>query len=604
MVAPDVLSLDISAVAISTALPGAAWAMLFALAWRYPTFAESLGLGRRAFWLLLPGALLASFALLPLTPVSNDILAVSFAGAVFPLAVGILTLERVAPPLRRTAARLFAFLGGETALLLAVVLLADAGRLGANPWPAELALVAGLAAAVALVAIGVEGREGTAAGRAVAGLVGLTTVTLVLTFATARAIPGVGISEGFPYYLIPPMVAGALAVLAAPLIVPGQEGFALPIGFFVGGWGVVLGADVLWEPPLYVGGPSGLYAIGGAGVLDLVYLSAFLGLLAAWGSHRLLGRGYAPVGAPLPHEPVSPTGRLREAYVRGVEGATNASLEASAGAARAAALQARRLLGQDPTVGGRPWDGLAVPGWVVSDQANLDGVARAGSTDPREAVRAWVTARALVRLGAHYSQARFASLLERLVAFVIDVALLAGLGAAVFVAIVAATPGGLDGALSSVALNTGIYAFVAFSLLYFALTELWTGATVGKWILRIEVRDRALRPVSGLASFLRNSPLLPAMTFVSFGVALSVVVLMRGLGGSADLIGLGTLAVLSIGLFVVVGVGLAGVVGVLAIALTAERQRLGDLWAGTWVLRRASAARPPPSGATGPPRSW
>ena len=152
MVGTLTLVVDISSVAISTAVPGIAWALLFALAWRRPRFADSLGLGPRTFWLLLPGALLASFALLPITPVSDDVVAVSFAGAVFPLAVGVLVLDRVAPPLRRSALRLFVPLVVETTLLLGVVLLADAGRLaglardlGLSGWGAELVLVVAVA---------------------------------------------------------------------------------------------------------------------------------------------------------------------------------------------------------------------------------------------------------------------------------------------------------------------------------------------------------------------------------------------------------------------------------------------------------------------------
>ena len=89
MVGPGLLSFNIASLAVSTAVPGVLWAVLFGLAWRRPAFAESLGLGRAVFWLLLPGALLASFAILPIAPVASDIIAVSFAGAVFPLGAAI-----------------------------------------------------------------------------------------------------------------------------------------------------------------------------------------------------------------------------------------------------------------------------------------------------------------------------------------------------------------------------------------------------------------------------------------------------------------------------------------------------------------------------------
>jgi uncharacterized membrane protein/uncharacterized RDD family membrane protein YckC len=607
VVAPGLVSYDIVSVAVSTAVPGIAWALLFGLAWRHPAFAESVGLGRKVFWLLLPGALLASFALLPIAPVTDDIVAIGFAGAVFPLGVAVLALGRIETPLRGWVSRLFVPLAAETAVLLAAVLLADAGSLdgvaaalGASPGTAETLVVAGVAGV--FVAVALAGPLRRAAGTAPRGLFALTSGVLVLTFAGSSAIPGVGIAESFPYYLLPPFGAGVVAGLLASRIFPGREALALPAGFFAGGWGVVLGADVLRQPPLYASGPAGLYAIGGAGVLDLVYLSGFLGLLGAWETHRLFGRRYEALGPPLPAEAPNPVRRLREALLFLGDGSAAASIRASAGAAHAAGAQAQRLLGRGEGSPTSPWLGLGVPGWVVSDQANLDSLARAGSDDVREAARALVTARALVRLGTALGRSRFASIAQRLAAFAIDLAALGAAAAAVFAAIVLATPGGLNGALASVPFNAAIYGFVAVALVYFAVCERTTGATLGKSIVGIEVRDRALRPADGLASFVRNAPLLPPVTLFALGLAIAVAVGMRGPpSGTLSGLGLsaGTLALVSLAAVVLVGVALAGAVGVAVMAVTDDRQRVGDLWAGTWVVRRATP-RPSPSAPGGP----
>ena len=609
MVDPLTLVFDISSVAISTAIPGVAWALLFAVAWTRRDFAESLGLGPRTFWLLLPGALLASFALLPVALVSNDVLAVSFAGAAFPLAVGVLALGRIAPPIRRAAALLFVPLLIETAVLLGVVLVADAGQLTrlASQWGMGVGTTETVVVILAAVAFTapvtiVVGRSAGTASPAVAGIFAATSAVLVLTFAGSQAIPGVGIAEAFPYFLLPPVSVGVVSALVAPRLFPGREAYALPAAFLSGSWGVVLGADVLRQPPLYTGGPSGLYAVGGAGVLDLVYLSGFLGLLGAWAAHRVLGRSLAPVGAPLPATPVSPTSRLREAYAHGVDGALTASVGASAAAAHAAALQAHRLRGTAPSDPGLPWKGLPVPGWVVSDQANLDNVARSGANEPRETYRAYVTARALVRLGQAIGRPRFASIAQRLAAFGIDVAVLGAGASATFAVIVLATPGDVDAVLNSIALNAAVYGFVALALIYFAVAELWRGATVGKRLVGIEVRDRTLGPVGGLSAFVRNVPLLPVMTLYSVGLSFAWAVAMRGISSSATLAGLGAsagaLAIAGVGLVVLAGVGFAGAVGVATIAVTAERQRVGDLWAETWVVRALSGGPVPASTPT------
>jgi len=68
---PGQLTFDILGNAISVALPGVLWAVLFLCAFEHAPFAESVGLGRRAFWLLLPGAIAATLADLPFVPISN-----------------------------------------------------------------------------------------------------------------------------------------------------------------------------------------------------------------------------------------------------------------------------------------------------------------------------------------------------------------------------------------------------------------------------------------------------------------------------------------------------------------------------------------------------
>ena len=612
MVDPLRLAFDITSVAVSTAVPGIAWALLFVLAWRHRDVAETLGLGPMVFWLLLPGGILASFALVPLVPISGDIVAISFAGALFPLGIGVRALGRLAP-YRRVAVRVLAPLAIEATVLLGVVEAASTGSFrhgvsgwGIGAWAAEVVAVTGVATLVAVVVVGLSRRRTEPSDPALAGAVVLTSAVLVLTFVGSQAVPGVGITESFPYFLLPPVLVGVVAVLLAPRWLPGRETFALPLAFFAAGWGVMLGADVLWQPPLYASGPSGLYAIGGAGVFDLVYLSGFLGLLGAWSAYRLLGRRLSAVGTPVAATTASPGRHLREAYRLAADGSTRASLDASAAAAQEAAERAQRLLGRSPADPARPWTGLPVPGWVVSDHVNLESVARTGTVDPRESWRGAVTARAVVDVAESIGRARFASIGQRLVAFAIDAALVGVVGGAIFAGIVVGTPGGLDGVVTSVAFNAAVYGFVGGALLYLTVAELWAGATIGKLLVGIEVRDRSLAPAGGLALFVRNAPLLPVMTLYSIGLALSIAIALDGIASSATLAGLGvsagTVAIASLGLVVLAGIGLAGAVGVAAIAVSGERQRVGDLWAGTWVVRRIRVPKVPISvlGPAGP----
>ncbi len=604
MVGSVPMALDIASYAVSVALPGVLWAVLFLLAWSRGPFAESVGLGRRVFWLLAPGALLTSFAFLPLAPVSYDWIAVGVSGALFPLLVGGLALGRYAVPFGRSLAAFLGMVTAMSAALVVIVLPSSASllsRLGAGlhvaPGGAELLLVAVVAIAFAGAVAAFAVRSPGTVTPALALLFGLVALVLILTFGGSTAIPGVGISETFPYYLVPPILAGFIAGIAAPRVFPNAEGFALPVAFFASTFGVLLGADLLREPPLYGHGPAGLYTIGGAGVFDLVYLSGLLGLASAYLVHQVLQRNWLPIGPPLPQSPPTPVGHLERAFRHGVEGRLEESLRESAFATHEAAAQARRLLGAGDAPDGNPWRGLPVAGWTVSDQANLDAVVASGTADSREAYRAWLTARQLVVVGRQLGLGRFASVAQRVVAFAIDLALIAGAGCLVFAGIALRTPGGFEGVLSSLAFNAAIYGFVAAAFLYLAIAEAWTGTTPGKSLVGIAVRDRNLRPPDRLAALVRNAPNAPVLVFVGLGAAIATAIAVKGIpGADATFHGFG-LSVGAIAILAIVGVVLGaiaflGALAVLAIVITWDRQRIGDLWAGTWVVRKVTAPRP------------
>jgi uncharacterized membrane protein/uncharacterized RDD family membrane protein YckC len=596
---PGQLGSDIVGNVVSLALPGVLWAALFLLAFEHGSFAASIGLGRRTFWLLLPGAIACTFADLPLLPVANDILGISFAGALFPILVGLLTLGFIAPPARRSTRMFllgFAVLAGAS---LAVVLAVP------KPWETDLGVLA-VTVVVPVALVGLAPSRDALTAR-VALLLSVTGVALVLTFVFSAAVPGVGITEDFPEYLIPPILAGFLAVAAAPQFLPGEEALALPMAYLGSTFGVLVGADVLRQPPLYPSATPGLYIIGGAGVSDLVYLSGLLALATALVAHRLAGRGWAPVrGVPDPDP--TPVGRLTRAFRTGVRGDLSGSLTAANRAAHEAAAQAHVLLGAPPAPTERPWQGLSVPGWVVADQANLDASATAGTNDGRESFRGWLMARSLVQLGNHLSSRRFASPMDRSVAFLIDLFVVTAPAVALW-AILAATsgPAGFIGLLGSVGFNGAIYGYVAASFLYFVLGERWFGTTVGKWVRGLAVREREMRDPALLPILLRNAFRVPVLTIIGIGLAIATAFLFVPASSGFYSYGgiplpLDAFAAFFFGGFVVVGVGLIGAIGALTIAATTERQRVGDLVAGTWVVRMARPARASSAGpAAAPP---
>lgn len=617
MVDPFQLANDIVGFTVSLLLPGLLWLLLFLLAWEHGPFAESIGFGRKVFWLLLPGALLATFADLPITPVSYDWLGVSLAGALFPLLVGLLAFGRVAPPRSRSLTLVLLLVAVEAGLLFLLVLppaaslsKAMGSALGTSEYIGNDLVVTAAAAAFSAVVGAMALATSDAVARRVAFLVALASGGIVAAFVASFAVPGVGIVEEFPIYLLGPIAIGLVAVLAAGRVFPGEEAFAIPTAFLAGAFGPLIGADVLREPPLYGTGPAGVAVVGGAGVLDLVYLSPLLAFATAYLLHRADRRGYHPVGTPLPTPSPSPINRLLRAFQAGVEGRLSESLHGSSEASRVAADQTRRLLELPPAPADRPWQGLPVPGWVVADQANLEASARAGTDDGREAFRSWRTARWLVRIGHEIADRRFAPWKTRAAAFLLDLVLVTVPAILVWVLLLGGIQGSSSDALSNVGYQVATFGYIAVAFLYFVLAETFWGTTVGKRCFGLEVRDRDLRPPSGLSSLVRNSTTLPILTLLGFGLTIALAFDMKTVGSSSVLGGVGVpagwIALLGIVLFVLAGVAILGGVAVLFIGLTAERQRLGDLWAQTWVVRR----RPPtftmdgvPPGATATPSS-
>ena len=599
MIDPGALAFDTAGNAISVALPGVLWALLFLLAFGHPEFAESVGFGRRTFWLLVPGAFLATLALLPIAPIGSDWLAVSFAGAMFPLLVCGLAFARFAPPVGRSLGRYLGLLALVGGVGLGFVLpaadpiaRAAGAAVGGTAAAGQNVLVVAVAA-IATVALAV-GATRSGPLRRVAAPLGLTFGVMAATFLASTAIPGVGIEESFPIFLLPPLLAGIAAGLIAPRVWPGAEGFALPTAYLASTFGVLVGADALRQPPLYGSGPSGLYTVGGAGVLDLVYLSGLLGLAAAYGTHRLLGRGYAPVGPALPAPAPGPWKVLLGAFRTGVEGDSTAALRGASAASHDAAVQSARLLDLPPPDPARPWAALPVPGWIVSDDANLAAAAARGAADGRESYRGWLTARWMVQLGQELGARRFATVGQRMIAFVVDLAVVSAPALALFAALALATPGNLATLLDGVVYNAAAFGFVAVAYLYFVLAERLGGTSVGKWVLGLIVRDRALARPGLRALLVRDAPLLGPLTLVGLGGAVAVAFLTKS-GGAASIaiLGLplptGVFAFAIMLAFVAGGIALLGTVGILVMAVTSERQRLGDLMAGTWVLRRAPA---------------
>ncbi|MGA7923883.1 MAG: RDD family protein [Thermoplasmata archaeon] len=617
MVAPFLLTIDILSTALFLLLPAGLWLFLYLAAWEHESWTRGIGFGRGTFWLLLPGSLFGTLGNLPFFPWHGNMLAINIGGGLIPVALSVVFLLRVLDFPPRSVAVLLGVLGAESFLMLVFVEgWPDTGGVngvlyGILPitWPGVSTslltglLILGLPSAVMAVYYRLGPDSARTTGLRMALTLGLTSGVLAATFGTTIATPLMGISSAFPGYLLIPIAAGVIASILAVGVGKWPSACALPLAYATTTFGVLIGADVLRQPPLYGGTSAALYAIGGAGVLDLLYLSGLLAAAVAYLSLRRSQTEPRESGSPRP----TPTGEaspllfLRWAWRCGVEGQLRESVRYSLAAATAAAYQARRLGGLPTPLNGDPWTDLSVPNWLRTDYANLQALAAQSELDPRDGLRAWLTSRWLVRAALALETSRFARWTTRTFAFVIDLAVISAAGAAATAALIVASTGSATSLLDGVPLNAAAVGVTAFGLLYFVLFEALVGRTPGKALLHLEVRARELRPLGALPALVRNLPKLVPLFVIGLGVAVVMVLVLKGgnylaSGTGVDSAFLAGITALILVAVVLVVVGIVGAISVLVIARSPERQRFGDYLAGSWVIRAAPSSPVPGSG--------
>jgi len=578
------------------------WLFLYLFAWESPALARASGFGRLTFWLLLPGSLVGTISNAPFVLVGPAVVAINVGGGVIPIVLSLLLLRRFLGPrgsIGDTVALLFVV---ETLGGLAWVIAAGSATVG----PIGLADV-GVVVLALLPPLALAGlfprSEGLKRGVWVLGFAG---VALLLTYFTTAAVPGTGIVSGFPGYLLAPAVVGvgtAVLALRRNSTIPLPDAFAS--AYATATFGVLVGADVLRQPPLYEPPAAAIYSIGGAGLLDLLYLTGLVALAAGVLAYGLLRVGSVVPAWSAPTAPggaLSPGARLRNAFARLRSGDLDGAAAESATAARESRTTARALSGLPAApLAGHPWGELGAPPWVDADQANLEALAARPGLTARDAWRAHVTARHLTRIGTAVTRAHFGSAVRRGIAFSIDAAFLLVPAVAIWTYLARTLPGSVDDVLASAPFNAAAYGYAAYAFAYFVLGERLFGTTVGKWFLGLVVRDRGLRVPAMLPVVVRDAPKLIPLTLLGVGGAAATVLLLRspGLaaaGGTAAGVGVpsGLLALENVIALIIVGLGLCAVASALVMFATTEHQRLGDVIAGTWVIQEERQGRSGP----------
>lgn len=595
MVDPWVLTSDVIGGVGSVVLTPLLWGGLFLWAWARPAEARASGFGRMAFWLLLPGAFLGSLADAPFLSWAGNVLAINIGGALIPIALSVVLLHRELGATKWTLTGLVLLLvAAETVAQFAIVVLT------VDPWTSVLVLGAGAVTVVCAVFVLPLWTARPAMLRALT-FVALVSVAIALTFFTSSAVPGTGIVSSFPFYLIGPWVVGIAAVWIAVTLwgVPAYRG--LGIGYGTATFGTLIGADVLREPPLYTGVGGELLAIGGAGILDLVYFSGLMALgtgllLIALRYRRTSSELSAPVATP-----PSPEQALRTAAARLAQGDPTGAVRDSVAASQGAAERVRSILQVPaPEQPADAWDGLPVAPYVMNDYRNLVASQAGPAPTPREAFRSVAMATQFVRLGRDLSRLRFASPGRRAWAAAVDMAVVTLPAVVLWAYLARVLPGMAVTILGGLPFNVAVFAFIGYGMLYYVVGDALFGTTLGKALFHLTVADRAMARPTLLQSFLRESPKAVVLYLVGNFGAPAVLFLVRSTSSTISTLGpdyIVTGAVL-LGI-VVVSLVTALAVGGVQVVRDPERQRLGDRWASTWVVDRRRVT--PAWGATRTP---
>jgi uncharacterized membrane protein/uncharacterized RDD family membrane protein YckC len=607
VVDPFQLTADLAGNTIFLALPALLWLFLYLWAWEHREEARAAGFGRRVFWLLLPGCVLASLADQPLLVYHASVLAVNLGGALIPLVLSVYLVRRWAGPTASgELGRAILALGLLTAVLFPLALLpvgpgnAGLGRFEGGPlagFPPILLFALVLLAGWVLGALAFPRPTATEA-RVSPGylLFLLASLALLLIYATTTAIPGLGIVSSFPEYLFPPVLVGLLGVLLVrpSLGLPRVAG--LSFGYAAATFGSLIGADVLHQPPLY-GGPPGVLAIGGAGVLDLVYLSGLLAASVGFVALRF-ATTFEPTALPAPAAPPPFAGNRAElwgAARRLGRGDPAGAVGAALATVEAAFARVRRLWGLSPAgPSDDPLIGLGTPVYISHDLANLRALAARSDIAPIDAARAIRMGEAFLTLAGELERPRFAPLGRRVGAFLVDFSLLTVPALLLWSYLILRSTSGALAVLSSVPYGTALIGYAAAAVLYFVLAEGLFGTTVGKRLFGIEVRNRDLSRPGPVPTLLRNVPRVVPAAIVYQLVGFALVYLLAPSGAPPNALGLELGAATGVFLLVLAGIGLflSGMITAATILYSPERERIGDVWAGTWVIPSRAAPAP------------
>ena len=341
--------------------------------------------------------------------------------------------------------------------------------------------------------------------------IGAVALIAVITYISSEFRPPLGIVSEFPFYLFPSFTAIALALLVYRQRITS----GIPFAYATTTFGVLIGADVVRIPQVMIGleeirEEMGLEimagSIGGAGGLDLVFLG---GLIAIAPLFFLASRS-------LRHSPeeITPSKAFENDLNRTLSMAEKMHEEGNYDGALESAVRAVEMKIQDVGLKFRikqgPYitlDMLQVHPYIRNDYWMLVNISKSSYKTQYDAFRAIITARHILRNLEKVETKLYATNTQRIVAFLIDMAIIFGIVISFFYL------GGILGIYDLYAMLSEqnliwllaliMWLWVA-QVVYFTIFEGWRGQSPGKRLVGVKVTTVEQTKSGYMDAFTRN----------------------------------------------------------------------------------------------------
>jgi len=344
-------------------------------------------------------------------------------------------------------------------------------------------------------------------------------VVSVCSYLTSSIVPGYGIASEFPDYFIPILVAVGLSLL----MFRRDMKRTLAAGYAMGTLGALVGADLVRLPDIFKIGTAG--SIGGAGVLDLVFLSGLSAiaiiLLFSPRSDRQLPRTF----------PENQKVDLKVNYY--MDQSEKAILDGRP--SRAVKLARKAVDEKARHVGGcfglssdveSVLTVLKGPVTGIMDYRVLRSISQRPDVTRYDAEKALITARILLGVLEHLRGKAYAPLWERAVAFLIDLTIMIAVLALLLFFVVGFL---FEFDFMRFSNSMWFFAFIFWVIiaqtLYFTFFEWIWGQSPGKHIMHLRVVSEEQMETGFLEAFSRN--VVRFVDFILFFYLISLVVMLK-----------------------------------------------------------------------------